>query len=286
MIFNNDGNAAALYAHHADFGPVLAAERSSVSVIVGTGLGGGVVESGQVIRGAAGMAGELGHIWLPLDGPARGRRATPTCNCGLPGDAESVASLTGIEKNLLPFRLTKFPGHPLASEPAEVAAKLVRGYGEAGRPASPQDLRSAGHGDRQALHDRRELHRPARVPAGRRRSGGGAGISAAGSWTGSAPRRRCAPSRRPGPRSRWCPTWTWPGPGAGDRGPRGRPGRGLSTGLQNRPLNRSSERPVRRGGRPPRPLGRDSRAAISTTGSSRPTGPCHGARARQRRTRR
>jgi predicted NBD/HSP70 family sugar kinase len=134
VIFNNDGNAAALYAHHEHFGPAQAPDRSSVSVIVGTGLGGGIVEAGQVIRGAAGMAGELGHIWLPLEGLLAPGQAIPTCNCGLPGDAESIASLTGIEKNLLPYWLTRFPGHPLASEPADVAAKLVRGYGEAGDP--------------------------------------------------------------------------------------------------------------------------------------------------------
>jgi len=133
VIFNNDGNAASLYAHHAHFG-AQAADRSSVSAIVGTGLGGGVVEAGQVIRGAAGMAGELGHIWLPMEGLLAAGQPTPVCNCGLPGDAESVASLTGIEKNLLPYWLTQFPGHPLAHEPLDVAAKLVRGYGEAGDP--------------------------------------------------------------------------------------------------------------------------------------------------------
>jgi glucokinase len=133
VIFNNDANAAALYAHHAHFGES-ATRRSSVSVIVGTGLGGGVVEAGQVIRGAAGMAGELGHIWIPMDGLLGPGQPVPVCNCGLPGDAESVASLTGIEKNLLPYWLTQFPGHELAGQPAHVAAKLVRGYGEAGDP--------------------------------------------------------------------------------------------------------------------------------------------------------
>jgi predicted NBD/HSP70 family sugar kinase len=82
VVYNNDGNAAALYAHHAYFGD-LSAETSSVSAIVGTGLGGGVVESGAVVRGAAGMAGELGHIPIAMDGldsPCRSataaRRAT------------------------------------------------------------------------------------------------------------------------------------------------------------------------------------------------------------------
>ncbi len=134
VVFNNDANAAALYAHHEHFGAELADQRSSVSVIVGTGLGGGVVEQGQVIRGAAGMAGELGHIWLPMDGLLAPGQPTPMCNCGRPGDAESVASLTAIEKNLLPFWLTQFPGHELAAEPANVAAKRVRGYGERGDP--------------------------------------------------------------------------------------------------------------------------------------------------------
>jgi glucokinase len=137
VVFNNDANAAALYAHHAHFGSA-ARRRSSVSVIVGTGLGGGVVEAGQVIRGAAGMAGELGHIWVPMDGLLGPGQPTPICNCGLSGDAESVASLTGIQQNLLPYWLTRFDGHPLADEPPRVAAKLVRGYGEAGDPLALQ----------------------------------------------------------------------------------------------------------------------------------------------------
>ena len=56
MVYNNDGNAAALYAHHSFFGAV-AGSRSSVSAIVGTGLGGGVIEAGRIVKGAAGMAG-------------------------------------------------------------------------------------------------------------------------------------------------------------------------------------------------------------------------------------
>lgn len=134
VVFNNDANAAALYAHHAHFGLEYARRRSSVSVIVGTGLGGGVVVAGEVISGASGMAGELGHVWIPMDGLLGPGQPQPRCNCGLSGDAESVASLTGIEKNLLPYWLTQFPGHELARQPASLAAKLVRGYGEAGDP--------------------------------------------------------------------------------------------------------------------------------------------------------
>ena len=131
VIYNNDGNVAALYAHHVRFGAE-SPRHSSVSAIVGTGLGGGLVEAGRVIKGAAGMAGELGHVPIPLDGLLAPGQPMPSCNCGLRGDAESVASLTGIQNNLLPYWLTRYAGHELAGLPAGQAAKLVRRYGEQG----------------------------------------------------------------------------------------------------------------------------------------------------------
>ena len=132
VIYNNDANAASLYAHHVHFGPD-AVHRSSVALIVGTGLGGGVIESGRVVHGAAGMAGEFGHMRIPMDGLLADGQPMPQCNCGLPGDGESVASLTGIEKNLLPYWLTRFPGHELhEAGSARQAASLVRGYASAG----------------------------------------------------------------------------------------------------------------------------------------------------------
>ena len=131
VIYNNDGNAAALYAHDVRVGAE-SARHSSVAAIVGPGLGGGLVEAGRVIKGAAGMAGELGHVPIPLEGLLDSGQPPPACNCGQCGDAESVASLTGIQKNLLPYWLTKHNGHPLASLPPAEAAKQVRRYGEQG----------------------------------------------------------------------------------------------------------------------------------------------------------
>jgi predicted NBD/HSP70 family sugar kinase len=130
VVYHNDGNAAALYAHYRFFGE-RAAEESSVSAIVGTGLGGGVIDEGHVITGVAGMAGELGHIHLPMNGLLEPDQPLPECNCGFSGDAESVASLKGIEKNLLPYWLGRYPDHEL-NQMASIgqAAKLVRSYAE------------------------------------------------------------------------------------------------------------------------------------------------------------
>ena len=124
VSFLNDGNAAALYAHWRRFG----ADRTktSVSLIVGTGLGGGVVTNGEVLIGRVGFAAELGHVTLPGDWYPHGN-IPARCNCGKNSDLESVASLTGIELNLLPYFLKSNSSHPLAALPAKEAAKKVRG---------------------------------------------------------------------------------------------------------------------------------------------------------------
>jgi glucokinase len=131
VVYNNDGNAAALYAHHVRHG-ANALERSSVAAIVGTGLGGGVVNDGRIIKGAAGLAGELGHMPIPMAGLLEADQPEPNCNCGQFADAESIASLTGIIRNLLPYWLTRFPGHELAEADIVKGAKLVRGLAERG----------------------------------------------------------------------------------------------------------------------------------------------------------
>jgi glucokinase len=131
VLYNNDGNAAALYAHHVLHGAE-ATERSSVSAIVGTGFGGGVIHNGHIVKGASGMAGELGHMPIPMTGLLEADQPAPSCACGQFADAESVASLTGITRNLLPYWLTRFPDHELARVDIVKAAKLVRGYAERG----------------------------------------------------------------------------------------------------------------------------------------------------------
>jgi predicted NBD/HSP70 family sugar kinase len=114
VSFLNDGNAAGLYAHWKAFGED--PTKTSISLIVGTGLGGGIVAGGRVLVGRVGFAGELGHVGLPANwNPVE--RFDTKCTCGRIGDLESVASLTGIELNLLPHYLPKYPGHPLSDIP-------------------------------------------------------------------------------------------------------------------------------------------------------------------------
>ena len=125
VVYLNDGNAAALWGHVSIFGSDNRA--TSVSAIIGTGLGGGVIAAGHVVTGRNGFGGELGHVLIPWQEISGIEGLTPQCNCGRTGDLESLCSLTAIRRTLLPFFLAKHPGHALAGlDPAE-AAKQVRG---------------------------------------------------------------------------------------------------------------------------------------------------------------
>ncbi|OLA94310.1 MAG: hypothetical protein BHW64_04455 [Candidatus Melainabacteria bacterium LEY3_CP_29_8] len=61
-------------------------------VFVGTGVGGGLVINRQLIKGASGTAGEIGHIKVSLNGKK--------CGCGKYGCLEAYASRTAIENNI------------------------------------------------------------------------------------------------------------------------------------------------------------------------------------------
>jgi glucokinase len=81
VVIENDANAAAWA--EARFGAGRG-EDDVVVLTVGTGIGGGIVLSGQLLRGRFGVAGEIGHINIVPDG----RR----CPCGLEGCWEQYAS--------------------------------------------------------------------------------------------------------------------------------------------------------------------------------------------------
>jgi predicted NBD/HSP70 family sugar kinase len=69
----------------------------------------------------------------------------PECNCGRTGDLESLCSLTGIERNLLPYFLPRFPGHALGKMELRQAAKQVRGLAEKGDPLCKEIFRVQAH---------------------------------------------------------------------------------------------------------------------------------------------
>jgi predicted NBD/HSP70 family sugar kinase len=144
VTYLNDGNAGALWGHFAIFGAGQPA--TSISAIVGTGLGGGVIVDGRVVKGRKGFGGELGHVLIPYQSIPAVAGITPHCNCGRVGDLESVCSLTAIGRTLLPHFLSKYPGHELHKEAdLSQAAKRVRGMAERGDPMCRDIFRVQAH---------------------------------------------------------------------------------------------------------------------------------------------
>ena len=130
----NDGNAAAVWGHTTIFGNQ--PNKTSVSAIIGTGLGGGIIHKGTVVAGSRGFGGELGHVLIPTESltamlPELAGVKAP-CNCGRDGCLESLCSLTAIRKNLLPHYLQRYSDHPLASLDPAIAAVQVRGLAASG----------------------------------------------------------------------------------------------------------------------------------------------------------
>jgi predicted NBD/HSP70 family sugar kinase len=131
VTYLNDGNAGALWGHFAIFGS--GEPKTSISAVIGTGLGGGVIADGQVIKGRKGFGGELGHVLIPYQDIRDTDGLLPKCNCGRTGDLESLCSLTAITNSLLPYFLRRYPDHELGLlKDLPQAAKHVRGMAERG----------------------------------------------------------------------------------------------------------------------------------------------------------
>ncbi len=143
VTYLNDGNAGALWGHFNIFGGH--SHATSISAIIGTGLGGGVITGGQVVKGRSGFGGELGHVLLPYQSIAGIEDMAPLCNCGRTGDLESLCSLTAIGNTLLPYFLARYPDHEFHGMEIAQAAKLVRGRAERGDPLSRAIFRVQAH---------------------------------------------------------------------------------------------------------------------------------------------
>jgi len=130
VCYLNDANAAALWGHYAIFGAD--GGETSISIVIGTGNGGGVIIEGNVLKGKNGFGGELGHVLIPYQSISGIDGIKAQCNCGRIGDLESLCSLTAIEKNILPYFLPRYPSHDLTKVDLHQAAKLDRDMADKG----------------------------------------------------------------------------------------------------------------------------------------------------------
>jgi glucokinase len=109
----NDGIAAALGEWRFGAG---AGRQNLVYVTVSTGIGGGVVADGRVVRGRRGMAGHVGHMTIVRDGTV--------CSCGAKGCWEAYASGTAFARRA-GLRAAKSPSTALGANGAVIDGPAV-----------------------------------------------------------------------------------------------------------------------------------------------------------------
>ncbi|KAJ8377847.1 hypothetical protein AAFF_G00250790 [Aldrovandia affinis] len=132
---DNDGNCAALAERRFGHGRGV---DDFVTIITGTGIGGGVVQHNELIHGSTFCAAELGHIVVSLDGPE--------CSCGGRGCVEAYASGLALQreaKRLHDMDLLMVEGLSLKSEEPVSAVHLISAA-RLGNPKAEAALKTAG----------------------------------------------------------------------------------------------------------------------------------------------
>jgi glucokinase-like ROK family protein len=135
VSLNNDAELGALgeWAYGAGRG-----ERHLAYIKVGTGIGAGLLLDGRIYRGAAGCAGEIGHVTI--------REGGPRCTCGSQGCLEALAGGGAIARQALEaVRAGKRTQLSTIQPPESITAKSVASAARHGDLVSQQIMAEAGH---------------------------------------------------------------------------------------------------------------------------------------------
>ncbi len=129
VVIENDATSAA-------FGESFvrgARGRDLVALTMGTGVGGGIVADGRVVRGVHGFAGEIGHTTIDPRGPR--------CHCGSRGCLEAYAGAYGVvrlARAALRRRRRRWSG------PGRLTARAVMEAARGGDAAAREAAREVG----------------------------------------------------------------------------------------------------------------------------------------------
>jgi glucokinase len=124
----HDAKAAALGEFYFGAGQ---GSGSMVFIVVGTGVGAAIIINGELYRGPANSAGEVGHITVDMNGPA--------CSCGSNGCLEVYTAGPDLVDR---FR-EAIAGTDIACPP-EVDGKTIAQWAAQGQPQAAQVFRQAG----------------------------------------------------------------------------------------------------------------------------------------------
>jgi len=139
----NDANLAALAEYRFGAGRGF---DNMIYLTLSTGIGGGVISDSRLLLGAKGLAAELGHISVDLNGPR--------CNCGNIGCVEVMAAGPAIARNAV-TRITAGERSAISDlvggDLLRVSAETVGQAAAAGDPLARSLVREAGRAIGQAI---------------------------------------------------------------------------------------------------------------------------------------
>src|SRR2546425_9510700 len=94
--------------------------RDAIFLPISTGIGAGIIVGGQIYRGSGGLAGEVGHMVVDLNGLL--------CGCGRRGCWEMIASGTAHKRRIKEaFASGTWANETVEPTPAEVTEQAARG---------------------------------------------------------------------------------------------------------------------------------------------------------------
>jgi glucokinase len=135
LAITNDANAAAL--GEMIFGAARGM-KDFIEITLGTGLGSGIVANGELIYGADGFAGEIGHTIVDPNGRV--------CGCGKRGCLEAYCSATGLCRTVHELICnTTEPSSLRNVSFADLTAQMVSEAAQRGDRLAKRAFESCGH---------------------------------------------------------------------------------------------------------------------------------------------
>jgi glucokinase len=135
-LADNDANAAAWGEFRLG---AAAGYRHVLFIGAGTGIGGGIIVDGELLRGAHGFAAEVGHIIVDPNGPL--------CGCGNHGCWEQLASghaITRAGREAARQHPQSMIARRCGGDPAQVTGPIVTESARAGDPVARGILAAVG----------------------------------------------------------------------------------------------------------------------------------------------
>jgi predicted NBD/HSP70 family sugar kinase len=122
ILVDNDVNVLALGERNDHWPDV----NDLLFIKVATGIGAGVIAGGRIHRGAQGVAGDIGHVYVPNSGD-------PLCRCGSTGCLEAIAAGPALAVRLKAEGLELDSAHDVAAAVNRGDLAAVQAVREAGR---------------------------------------------------------------------------------------------------------------------------------------------------------